>query len=542
MLDLDKLGTQLKYFSQKQDAILIKNLLISTQNRWEKIVARSAERTRDLNRGYNEVIQFYESWETLSKWLDSSATQLQQDQSAQIGNNPAKIKQMITKHKEFQKLLGSKQNNYDQTAKLGRKLIDKCEPDSSDRSNLNKMLNELKQKWQSTCTLSVERQKKLEEALLCSGQLHDALQSLIEWFGKVEPTLAETTTLNGDLDSVLALIEDNQQFQQQLEHKSEQVDLVNKAAKDLLNNNDENSNLNGQLSEMNHLWKRVDELSKARTHKLESALASAKEFNAQIRSRLEWLSNAEQMLKYNSQVTLTDNEAEIVENIEIHQNFMRDLQEQELLVKQCATLGQRLLDSCIPEAVINLKHWLAVLHSRWDEICQLSEQKYKRLSEALETCKENESILNELLVWLQGAEATLTALEQKPIANNLEIVEQLLQDHQEFLNDMQSRQGRVERITKSSSIKDADSLNTYELRKKSSSIRTLNKLNNSSNNNSSGGWRTPEPKIRNPRVKILFDRWRKVWLLSLDRQRKLKEAIDRLREVRFCFLFYYFQN
>jgi dystonin len=220
---------------------------------------------------------------------------------------------------------------------------------------------------------------------------------------------------------------------------------------------------------------------------------------------------------------------------------MRDLQEQELLVKQCATLGQRLLDSCIPEAVINLKHWLAVLHSRWDEICQLSEQKYKRLSEALETCKENESILNELLAWLQGAEATLTALEQKPIANNLEIVEQLLQDHQEFLNDMQSRQGRVERITKSSSIKDADSLNTYELRKKSSSIRTLNKLNNSANNNSSGGWRTPEPKIRNPRVKILFDRWRKVWLLSLDRQRKLKEAIDRLREVVFAFYFSIFK-
>ena len=45
------------------------------------------------------------------------------------------------------------------------------------------------------------------------------------------------------------------------------------------------------------------------------------------------------------------------------------------------------------------------------------------------------------------------------------------------------------------------------------------------------GWRTPEPKMRNPRVKILFDRWRKVWLLSLDRQRKLKEAIDRLKEM-----------
>lgn len=37
--------------------------------------------------------------------------------------------------------------------------------------------------------------------------------------------------------------------------------------------------------------------------------------------------------------------------------------------------------------------------------------------------------------------------------------------------------------------------------------------------------------MRNPRVKLLFDRWRKVWLLAFDRQRKLKEAIDRLKEV-----------
>nr|NVI78385.1 short stop [Cucujiformia] len=35
MLNLDKKGTHLKYFSQKQDVILIKNLLISVQHRWE---------------------------------------------------------------------------------------------------------------------------------------------------------------------------------------------------------------------------------------------------------------------------------------------------------------------------------------------------------------------------------------------------------------------------------------------------------------------------------------------------------------------------
>merc|ERR1719278_1092752 len=52
MLSLDKKGTHLKYFSQKQDVILIKNLLVSVQHRWEKVVSKSAERTRALDYGY----------------------------------------------------------------------------------------------------------------------------------------------------------------------------------------------------------------------------------------------------------------------------------------------------------------------------------------------------------------------------------------------------------------------------------------------------------------------------------------------------------
>ena len=95
----------------------------------------------------------------------------------------------------------------------------------------------------------------------------------------VEPTLAETSSsLNGDLDSVLALIEDNQQFQQQLRHKAYQVGLVRKAATDLLMNSstgEDSANVKDQLDLMNELWERVDAFAKDRTTRLES--------------RLEWL-------------------------------------------------------------------------------------------------------------------------------------------------------------------------------------------------------------------------------------------------------------
>lgn len=49
IIELDKIGTHLKYFSQKQDVVLIKNLLLSVQSRWEKLVQRSVERGRLLD-------------------------------------------------------------------------------------------------------------------------------------------------------------------------------------------------------------------------------------------------------------------------------------------------------------------------------------------------------------------------------------------------------------------------------------------------------------------------------------------------------------
>lgn len=46
---MDKIGNQLKFLSQKQDVVLIKNLLLSVQSRWEKVVQRSVDRGRSLD-------------------------------------------------------------------------------------------------------------------------------------------------------------------------------------------------------------------------------------------------------------------------------------------------------------------------------------------------------------------------------------------------------------------------------------------------------------------------------------------------------------
>lgn len=206
MLNLDKKGTHLKYFSQKQDVILIKNLLISVQHRWERVVSKSAERTRALDHGYKEAKEFHDSWSGLMNWLSDTERSLDElATEAGIGNDPDKIKARLAKHQEFQRALSAKQAIYDSTMKSGKQLKERAP--KTDEPAIKQMMIDLKNKWTTVCSKSVDRQRKLEEALLFSGQFKDAVQALLEWLKKVEKNLAEDGPVHGDLDTVNALIE-----------------------------------------------------------------------------------------------------------------------------------------------------------------------------------------------------------------------------------------------------------------------------------------------------------------------------------------------
>ena len=93
MSALDKTGTHLKYFSQKQDVILIKNLLNSVQHRWENVVSKSAQRTRGLDQGYKEAKQFHDTWKNLFDWLEDNEKTI--DEETSVGNDPDKIKLQV---------------------------------------------------------------------------------------------------------------------------------------------------------------------------------------------------------------------------------------------------------------------------------------------------------------------------------------------------------------------------------------------------------------------------------------------------------------
>ncbi|XP_038613929.1 microtubule-actin cross-linking factor 1 isoform X1 [Tachyglossus aculeatus] len=520
IIELDQTGNQLKFLSQKQDVVLIKNLLVSVQSRWEKVVQRSVERGRALDDARKRAKQFHEAWKKLIDWLEDAEKLL--DSELEISNDPDKIKLQLSKHKEFQKTLGGKQPVYDTTIRTGRALKEKALlPD--DTQKLDNLLGEVRDKWDTVCGKSVERQHKLEEALLFSGQFMDALQALVDWLYKVEPQLAEDQPVHGDLDLVMNLMDAHKVFQKELGKRTGTVQVLKRSGRELIENSrDDTTWVKGQLQELSTRWDTVCKLSVSKQTRLEQALKQAEEFRNAVHMLLEWLSEAEQTLRFRG--ALPDDTEALQSLIDIHKEFMKKVEEKRVDVNAAVGMGEVILAVCHPDCITNIKHWLTVIRARFEEVLTWAKQHQQRLEAALSELVANAELLEELLAWIQWAETTLIQRDQEPTPQNIDQVKALISEHQAFMEEMTRKQPDVDRVTKTYKRKATEPTHAPFIEKSRSNRKSLSQP-------------TPPPmpilsqsEAKNPRINQLSARWQQVWLLALERQRKLNDALDRLEE------------
>uniref|UniRef100_A0A8C3EZK3 Dystonin n=1 Tax=Corvus moneduloides TaxID=1196302 RepID=A0A8C3EZK3_CORMO len=526
IIELDKTGTHLKYFSQKQDVVLIKNLLISVQSRWEKVVQRLVERGRALDDARKRAKQFHEAWHKLMEWLEESEKSL--DSDLEIANDPDKIKMQLAQHKEFQKSLGAKHSVYDTTNRTGRSLKEKTTL-ADDNLKLDDMLSELRDKWDTICGKSVERQNKLEEALLFSGQFTDALQALIDWLYKIEPQLAEDQPVHGDIDLVMNLIDNHKVFQKELGKRTSSVQALKRSARELTEGSrDDSSWVKVQMQELSTRWETVCALSVSKQTRLEQALRQAEEFHSVVHVLLEWLAEAEQALRFHG--VLPDDEEALRTLIEQHREFMKKLEEKKAELNKATGMGEAILAICHPDSITTIKHWITIIRARFEEVLAWAKQHQQRLAGALAALIANQELLEALLSWLQWAETTLTEKDKEVIPQEIEEVKALIAEHQTFMEEMTRKQPDVDKVTKTYKRK------ALEPSPVQSHIPVLDK-------GRAGRKRSPTPGIypsaaqaqietKNPRVNLLVSKWQQVWLLALERRRKLNDALDRLEELR----------
>ncbi|XP_051792278.1 microtubule-actin cross-linking factor 1, isoforms 1/2/3/4/5 isoform X7 [Erpetoichthys calabaricus] len=514
---LDKMGSHLKFISQKQDVVLIRNLLMSMQSRWEKVVQRSLERGRSLDEARKRGKQFSETWRKLVDWLEEAEKQL--DSELEISNDPDKIKLQLTKHKEFQKILGAKQPVYDTTVRSCRSMKEKA-PLSDDLPKLDNLLGEVRDKWDTVCGKSVERQHKLEEALLFSGQFADALQALIDWLCRVEPQLSEDQQVHGDLDLVINLMDAHKVFQKELGKRTSSMQTLKRSARELIESGrDDTTWVKVQLQELTNRWDIVCKLSVSKQSRLEHALEQAEEFRSAVNHLLEWLSEAEQTLRFRG--VLPDEVETLQSLISLHKEFMTKVEEKRIDFNAAVEMGEAILVMCHHDSITTIKHWITIIRARFEEVQTWTKQHQQRLENALAELMNNAELLEQLLSWLQWAETTLIQRDQELLPQNIDQVKGLITEHQSFMEEMTQKQPDVDKVTKTYKRKANDSSQDKSQTRKSFSRGMLVALPPNS-----------QAETKNPKLTQLSARWQQVWLLALDRQRKLNDALDRLEELK----------
>merc|ERR1712038_1788911 len=371
-------------------------------------------------------------------------------------------------------------------------------------------------------------------------------------------SMDDKSPVHGDLDTVMSLDEKHKNFIADLEGRSEQVESIKKTAEDLLATADKEDaiKIKAQVTELTNKWENVWSLTNNRSSRLKDALKQAEELHKSVNMLLEWLTDAERKLRFSG--PLPEDEEEVQRQIDEHEKFMEELKEKEKDKDFTLNLAQEILSKCHPDAVNIIKHWITIIQSRWDEVASWALQRYEKLQDHLKELKDLLALLDELMRWLVGKENILTELEQEPLPDDSEVIKKLIDEHQEFMDNLSSRQPEIDAVCKPMRPKSQapSSRKTSKIGRPGRDSREQSPDREPSRRTSRispasrdtpdrrGAPRFPDRKssrasvagpkedgIKNPRARALWDKWRHVWMMAWERDRRLKEKLGYLHEL-----------
>uniref|UniRef100_A0AAQ5YIY1 Microtubule actin crosslinking factor 1b n=1 Tax=Amphiprion ocellaris TaxID=80972 RepID=A0AAQ5YIY1_AMPOC len=500
---VENAGCRLTELSRKEDCDVIHNLIMTVQDRYKKLQQRTAERGRMLEDVKKNAKQFNESWRLLVDWMTEVEQTL--DTHKEIAVSHEEIKQQLTEQKEFQKLLRSKRPMYEATLKSGRSLHERAQT-SHDRQHVENLMAELKDTWDTISGKSMERQHKLEEALLFSGRFTDALQALNDWLYRAEPQLAEDVPVGGDKDIVNNLIDKHKAFQKELGKRAGCIRTLKRSVRDLTRSSTADAHwLQEQMDELEGRWEAVCKLSVSKQDRLEAALQQAEKFDGLVHTFMERLTEAERILKYGV----------IPEEEEGLLTFRKQHEVMDLESIQC--LGEEILGSCHPDSIITLKSWISVTKTRYEEVQTWAQQQGQKIQASLAAIEAEREEVQRLLDWISSAEEALNFRDQEPLPDTTEQHQELIEQHSVFMDELNKKFAEVEHATKTCKHKSISKQQVSPRKRPLTSKQCC--------------LYSVSTYTETPQLSQLVSQWQKLWLLATARQNRLEQHLQMLKEM-----------
>lgn len=105
------------------------------------------------------------------------------------------------------------------------------------------------------------------------------------------------------------------------------------------------------------------------TSSLYHVCSQAEEFRTAVQMLLEWLSEAEQTLRFRG---ILPEEVETLQALlHTHRDFMQTVEEKRVDVNKAAGMGEAILAVCHPDCITTIKHWITIIRARFEEVVHL---------------------------------------------------------------------------------------------------------------------------------------------------------------------------
>ncbi|XP_036397778.1 microtubule-actin cross-linking factor 1-like [Megalops cyprinoides] len=369
------------------DTQKLDTLLGEVRDKWDRVCVKSMERQQALEESMLCSGQCEGAIQLMVDWLCRAEPQLSEDQP--IHGDLDLVAHLLEAHKVFQRELWKRTSSVQALKRSAGELM---ETGRGDAAWVGVLLQELSLRWDRVCTLSVNKQNRLQQALKQAQEFRNMVQMLLVWLSGAGQTRFRGA-LPDDAESLQALVHAHAAFMQALEEKKEEVDRATALGEAILSDchPDGITAIRQRVTTLRTRFQEV--LTWAKQHKqlLEGSLAELLNNSILLEELLSWLLWAENTLVQRESVPFPHDNLQLKTLIIEHQVFMEEMMQKQTDVERLTkTFQRKQADAAEGMQVAGGNPRLAQLCSLWQQVWQLSLDRQSKLSIALNRLEELE--------------------------------------------------------------------------------------------------------------------------------------------------------
>ncbi|XP_043928331.1 dystrophin isoform X3 [Protopterus annectens] len=468
------------------------------------------------------LADFNKAWAELTDWL-ALLDHVIKTQIVTVGD-PEEISDMLVKQKATLQDLERRHSQLEELITAAQNLKNKTSNHEA-RIIITERIEKIQSQWEEVYSHLQARNQQLQEMLKDSNQWIEAKLEAEKVVGKAKAKLEAWKDISYTVDALKKQNTDLKQFVKELRQLQINVDVANELARKLLRDYpaDDTRKVELMTDSINASWAGVNKRVVERESALEAALKLLQQFYLDLEKFLAWMTEAETTANVLQDATYKEG---ILQDPHSIQELLRQWQELQSEIENHTDIyhnldenGQKILKSLEgSEDAPLLQRRLNNMNVRWSDLRKKSLNIRSHLEASSEQWKHLQHSLQELLAWIQLKHDELT--RQMPVGGDVPTVQKQNDVHRTFKRELKAKEPVV--------LSTLDTVKSFLAEPPAEGLEKL--------------YQEPKdlpPEERAKKVARVLQKlsddvraeWSRLDSRSIDWQKKLDEALERLQEL-----------